>query len=528
MDNNLIGNTLLDLSIKMNMNEEKANEFLESFVNECVLPILEKVINEYGEKYELSIDAIDIDLGRITPQDVPDAIENKLRQKIESYIFDQEFSSFIQPEGSSYSKQANQSKFPLLKEYLAVGDIPWQEDVNSFETESLIIDFVKDYLVSKNQEDLKSKVFFFVDSLSAEEIIHFYELLTLIDTGKVEVSSFTSQDIETALSSLEDYIHNSLMSKHPDLEKVFSSRERAWSSYRKNSSHNGISYESVLDVQHDTSDAAGKDGNQFSDAMSEELQGPSSMIDEDQLSESIIDELLFGDVISGQKRKTDDESFDRCDINPIDQKEDYSDTDNPNDDIWMPSEEEGFIPSKRILVSDAGLVLLHPFIISLFKNLSLVTDVDSPLQSVDIFNRKKMEFVSYEAKVNAVHLLRELVGSDTPHFSHLLTLEKILCGFGPNYDLPLEWEPTDLEKQEITSLLDAVRSYWRTLQNSSNGSLQKAFLQRPGSVEFSEGNWIVRVEGNAMDILMEDLPWELSFIVLPWLDNPIIIDWQKG
>ena len=157
-------------------------------------------------------------------------------------------------------------------------------------------------------------------------------------------------------------------------------------------------------------------------------------------------------------------------------------------------------------------MLVHPFFHLLMQNLGLTRDGD---------------FVSPLARMRAVHLLRELTGSPEEHFGNNLILEKILCGLPPGFALPSEWEPSEEEMEEVEGLLTAVCGYWQSLNGSSIQALREGFLLRPGTVEKFEDSWIVKVEGRTIDILMDDLPWELSLIFLPWLDNPISVEWQQ-
>ncbi len=180
--------------------------------------------------------------------------------------------------------------------------------------------------------------------------------------------------------------------------------------------------------------------------------------------------------------------------------------------IWTVRDFETEIPEMRIPVSDAGLVLLHPFIGRMMENLGLV---------------KKGMFVSPLARIRAVHLLRDLTGSDEPHHNHNLLLEKVLCGLPIGYALPSEWKPTEKEKEEKEALLQAVCEYWRPLARSSTSALCSSFILRAGSLERFEDTWTIRVEGRTIDILLDDLPWELSIIILPWLEKPISVEWQQ-
>jgi hypothetical protein len=181
-------------------------------------------------------------------------------------------------------------------------------------------------------------------------------------------------------------------------------------------------------------------------------------------------------------------------------------------EVWEVRDFEAEVPAERIPVSDAGLVLLHPFLGRLMENLGLV---------------KKGAFVSPLARIRAVHLLRDLTGSDEPHYNHNLLLEKILCGLPVGYVLPSEWEPTEQEKEETEALLRAVCEYWRPLARSSTSALCSSFILRAGAIERFEDTWTVRVEGRAIDILLDDLPWELSIVMLPWLEKPLAVEWQQ-
>ena len=180
-------------------------------------------------------------------------------------------------------------------------------------------------------------------------------------------------------------------------------------------------------------------------------------------------------------------------------------------EIWGIQDFELDVTESRIPISDAGLVLLHPFLGRMMENLGLV---------------KEGDFVSPLARIRAVHLLRDLTGSKEPHYNHHLLLEKILCALPVGYIIPSEWKPTSREKEEIKSLLEAVCDYWEPLSSSSTEALCGTFLRRPGSIERFEDSWIIRVEGHTVDILLDELPWELSIVYLPWLERPLAVEWQ--
>lgn len=167
----------------------------------------------------------------------------------------------------------------------------------------------------------------------------------------------------------------------------------------------------------------------------------------------------------------------------------------------------------RIHVFDAGLILLHPFLPSFLQKIGLVND--------------RHKFISKEAKHRAVHLLRYMAGAELRQDSCQLALEKMVCGLPVDALIGRNFEISDMEKEEIVGLFEAVKEYWKPVSKSSMESIQHTFLQRHGTIEFSDSAWIVRVEGNAFDILLEDLPWEISTILFPWLEDLIFVEWQQ-
>lgn len=183
-----------------------------------------------------------------------------------------------------------------------------------------------------------------------------------------------------------------------------------------------------------------------------------------------------------------------------------------SENAWNLLDNELPVQDSRYYVKDAGLTLLHPFIGLFLKNMGLVKDG---------------EFISPQSQVYAVHLLRELVWPGQPHYNHNLVLEKILCGLPPDYTVPEEWEPDQASQEESEALLKAVCGHWKPLSKSSTNALRTGFLQRQGSVVMEDGTWIVRVEGSAMDVLLDSLPWELSFIIFPWNEKPVLVEWLQ-
>ncbi len=166
------------------------------------------------------------------------------------------------------------------------------------------------------------------------------------------------------------------------------------------------------------------------------------------------------------------------------------------------------LAQEGIFVDNAGLVLLHPFLPTFFKELSIAEQgkITDPHR--------------------AIHLLQYLAAGQATPPEHLLSLNKLLCG------LPLE-EPIKRrvrlrkrEKAEAKNLLEAVIKHWPALGDSSVENLQGSFLCREGKLtHIPEKGWVLQVAGMAWDILLNTLPWGISTIKLPWMEEILWVEW---
>ena len=178
----------------------------------------------------------------------------------------------------------------------------------------------------------------------------------------------------------------------------------------------------------------------------------------------------------------------------------------------LKSEEETKInEGEKIYITNAGLVLLHPFISTLFTRVGLL---------------ENGVFINDEAKFRAPHLLQYLVNFSEENPEQELILNKVLCGIEPDEVLEFKITLTELEKQTANELLYVVTQQWEKLKNTSIDGLQTTFLQRDGALSFSSEGWTLIVEKKAFDVLLQTLPWGLSFIKNSWMNQAIFVEWN--
>lgn len=162
-----------------------------------------------------------------------------------------------------------------------------------------------------------------------------------------------------------------------------------------------------------------------------------------------------------------------------------------------------------LLVPDAGLVLLHPFLPRLFTACGLwresaPRELDAP---------------------RAAALLHWLAhGKDEPAQEFELPLVKLLLGLSTDEPLvPVPVRDEDRAQGEVL-LHDAI-AHWRALGSSGIDALRASFLQRRGLLEARGDAWHLRVESAPFDTLLGRLPWPLNYVKLPWMTRSLAIDW---
>lgn len=168
-------------------------------------------------------------------------------------------------------------------------------------------------------------------------------------------------------------------------------------------------------------------------------------------------------------------------------------------------------PVPEQIVDHAGLILLHPFLESLFSEFGLLADGKSTDQA---------------CRTRAVHLLAYLATGqeNLPEFA--LQFEKYLCGM--KQDEPLQRYvhlPSEM-KAEAEMLLKAAIGHWKILKSTSPQGLREGFLERKGKLVTAGLQHRLIVEQRPHDLLLAYLPWGISMVSLRWLDQVLTVDWN--
>lgn len=164
----------------------------------------------------------------------------------------------------------------------------------------------------------------------------------------------------------------------------------------------------------------------------------------------------------------------------------------------------------ELYIQNAGLALLWPFLSRFFSKLKLV---------------ESNQFSTLETAQRATLILQYLVDQSLISLESTLCFNKLLCGLDLSEPLPAQLTLAKEEKAECDALLLAIIQNWSALGSISIGGFRRAFLQRPGVLRSHHQGWILQVESQTRDILIDRLPWSFRVISLPWIEQSIYIEW---
>ena len=169
-----------------------------------------------------------------------------------------------------------------------------------------------------------------------------------------------------------------------------------------------------------------------------------------------------------------------------------------------------FGDADTVYIENSGLVILWPFLPRFFERLQLV---------------EGNEFTSAAAQHRAVGLLQYLVTEDPSPPEYQATLNKILCGFDPGKVLQFGEPVTDVESEECDTLLSSVIAQAPILRDLSLDGFRGSFLLRKGLLSARDGVWLLRVERETYDVVLDRFPWSFDWVRLPWMEVPLGVEW---
>lgn len=162
-----------------------------------------------------------------------------------------------------------------------------------------------------------------------------------------------------------------------------------------------------------------------------------------------------------------------------------------------------------MLINNAGLILIHPFLKHFFENLGFLFNGNIKDNKID----------------EAVHILHYLACGTLQPQEQFLQFEKYLCNIPLKYPIKRFVTLTDKQKDACEELLKAVLGHWKGLKSENTAILQNEFLSREGKLTISGERDSIYIQRKTQDILLDSLPWNVHLVKLPWKKKIIFIEW---
>ena len=173
--------------------------------------------------------------------------------------------------------------------------------------------------------------------------------------------------------------------------------------------------------------------------------------------------------------------------------------------------EKIFITS-QITISNSGIVLVGPYLRTLFNHLGLLDEND---------------FKNLDSQKKAILLLNYIVsGKKEVKDEDELALFKILCNLNPLEEIQIDSKIEENEALLVDSMLTSILKQWNTLSTSTVEDFRENFLIRIGDLTEDDKAYILLVDKKPFDVLLDSIPWEYKSIKLPWMKKIVLISWN--
>jgi len=160
-----------------------------------------------------------------------------------------------------------------------------------------------------------------------------------------------------------------------------------------------------------------------------------------------------------------------------------------------------------IFIENAGLIIVAPFLPTLFSRLMLVDA--GKMVNEDMAAMITQFAATGKTKINETDLV----------------LPKLLCGIDIEKVIDVQKNISTQQQEAVNEMLEAIIQHWAILSTTSIEGLREAFLLRNGKLKRSGNEWSLQVEQKGYDMLLQKLPWSISMIKLSWMKSILRTEW---
>lgn len=486
----LLQKHIVDVQCSSQLLGKEIQNILSDVLEKDFYPKLELVLDQYSIKnYEWEIENISLDLPQISQKDWRKELVNQTLFNIEEYLknhFPVLEVNKAKEELDTFGFQS-QTKFAenLFFDYLKTGIIAENSYSKNIDKIVEAIE-ISEYFIEKiisifNERKITLIRFYFncKESFKQKVNAEISKYSTSKKTISQKLKTFFNSEIKfSSVEELEEWLDNqNVFSENKDIE----TKDNQQNTFNENN-------ENRTQFKFDK-DALSQENNSNTSKDSNEIDNDNLSLNKGEITENNKENSINFNEANNQKLKTDNRNH-------------------PENFIINASESQ----ISSLYIDNAGLVILHPFLLNLFQKLNLCKD--------EVWIDKKSQH-------KAVLLTQYLVTGQKVFFENELILNKLICGFPISSVINTKQKISIEEKEICNDLLLVVIEYWSVMKNSSVEALRETFLQRAGKLSLSETRsselW---VEEKGVDVLLASLPWGISMIQTPWMDDFLHCYWN--
>ncbi len=122
-------------------------------------------------------------------------------------------------------------------------------------------------------------------------------------------------------------------------------------------------------------------------------------------------------------------------------------------------------------------------------------------------------------------MIQSLATEEASPLEQLPALYTVLCGMEAEEVFDFGEPVTESEAEECADLLTAAIAHAPILGEMSHAGFRGSFLLRKGALSTDAGAWLLRVERETHDVVLDRFPWSVDWVKHPWMEAPLRVEW---
>ncbi len=498
----VIKKQVLELKLSSNKDMFRIQQKAGDFYYQQILPAIESILdNLTDEDHIIQIDRLELDLGNIewlegrqemNTLDLQQKIEQEAKKSMQHLVEQQYINNRIGGHISDLGKLRTRHACEQWLHYMRSGYLGWNTGELTKDWKlSVLKALATDYSL---MEELKQLVIGNPNAI--QRLVSNHEISFLVKLMEV-VTAHEQQMLPQWIFEIEKFLGDEDIEMNAqELRPIGSTSARIWQQFIKA----GVEGKGTAAIAFDIVKQHKNDKPLRESQWSQEhlpLLWP--VLESQKLKDDLFPKAIIQPNETGSGLKTDANTKEG-------NGNDEADAITLKKDEW-----ENELPADGIFAEHAGLILLHPF----YRHLLLHTGLTT-----------QGKFIGRTEQERAIWLLHFIATGSLEAEEHQLLLPKILCGY------PMELSPDKnilLDASTCEEALDMMKAaieQWAILKHTSVDGLREGFLQRKGKLYTKNGDTCIAMESSSIDILLDQLPWNLNIVKLPWVKQLIRVEWR--